>query len=110
MARRPGARRAQRTTHNAGIKRDELHRSTPTPKALTFHERRTMGLPWVGCAGCRQGADTLNIQQRAGRSDYNRLARRLRLIVRRARGIVTRRDHDASEFGKWAGSNRPKGD
>jgi integrase len=60
------ARGLRRWLRKVEVKRDELHRSTPTRKALTFHDLRATGLTWMAV----RGDDPLKIQQRAGHTDF----------------------------------------
>ena len=50
----------------AEVGRAELHVSTPTRKAMTFHDLRATGLTWLAV----RGDDPLKIMQRAGHSDF----------------------------------------
>lgn len=81
------ARGLRRWLHHAGVKRAELHESTPTRKAMTFHDLRATGIRWMAIRGDAPQA----IQARAGhfrlrdnahlhprsRGDPHRLRRRL---------------------------------
>jgi integrase len=50
----------------AGIDRAELHKTTATRKAMTFHDLRATGLTWLAV----RGDDPLKIMQRAGHTDF----------------------------------------
>ncbi len=64
----------------SGVDRPELHATSTTSKALTFHDLRATGITWMAV----RGDDPLVIQQRAGHEDfattqgYVRLAETLR--------------------------------
>jgi integrase len=51
----------------AGVKRAELHQSTRTRKAMTWHDLRATGLTWLAI----RGDDPLKIKQRAGHSAFS---------------------------------------
>jgi integrase len=51
----------------ADVDRAELHASTPTRKAMTFHDLRATGLTWLAI----RGDDPLKIMQRAGHADFS---------------------------------------
>lgn len=50
----------------AGVARAELHETTATRKAITFHDLRSTGITWLAI----RGDDPLKIMQRAGHSDF----------------------------------------
>jgi integrase len=60
------ARGLRRWLWHANVKRAELHVSTPTRKAMTFHDLRATGITWMAI----RGDDPLRIQQRAGHEDF----------------------------------------
>jgi integrase len=60
------ARGLRRWLAHANVKRAELHESTPTRKAMTFHDLRATGITWMAI----RGDDPLRIQQRAGHEDF----------------------------------------
>jgi integrase len=51
----------------AKLKRAELHSTTKTRKAMTFHDLRATGLTWLAV----RGDDPLKIMQRAGHADFS---------------------------------------
>jgi len=59
------ARGLRRWLRNAGITREELYETTPTSKAITFHDLRATGITWAAI----DGLDLLKIMQRAGHSE-----------------------------------------
>lgn len=61
------ARGLRRWLAHAGVKRTELHVTTPTRKAMTFHDLRATGITWMAI----RGDDALRIQQRAGHEDFS---------------------------------------
>jgi integrase len=50
----------------AGVRRPELHASSPTRKQLTWHDLRATGLTWMAV----RGDDPLKIKQRAGHASF----------------------------------------
>jgi integrase len=61
------AERLRRFLKKAGVDRPELHESTSTRKALTWHDLRATGLTWMAV----RGDDPLKIKQRAGHSTFS---------------------------------------
>lgn len=59
------ARGLRRWLRNAGVAREELHETTPTSKAITFHDLRATGITWAAI----EGLDLLKIMQRAGHTE-----------------------------------------
>jgi integrase len=51
----------------ARVTRAELHKSTPTRKAMTWHDLRATGLTWLAI----RGDEPLKIKQRAGHSAFS---------------------------------------
>ncbi|GMV14716.1 MAG: hypothetical protein AMXMBFR56_29400 [Polyangiaceae bacterium] len=60
------ARGLRRWLAKAGVTRAELHASSRTRKAITFHDLRATGLTWLAV----RGDDPLKIMQRAGHTDF----------------------------------------
>jgi len=60
------ARGFRRWLKAAKVERSELHTSSRTQKAITFHDLRATGLTWLAV----RGDDALKIMQRAGHSDF----------------------------------------
>jgi integrase len=60
------ARGFRRWLAKAGVNRAELHTSSRTRKAMTFHDLRATGLTWLAV----RGDDPLKIMQRAGHVDF----------------------------------------
>lgn len=60
------ARGLRRWLFKAHVRREELHTSAPTRKALTFHDLRATGLTWLAV----RGEEPLRIKQRAGHRDF----------------------------------------
>lgn len=56
----------RRCLRRAGVNRAELHESTPTRKAMTWHDLRSTGITWMAV----RGDEPLKIQQRAGHTDF----------------------------------------
>jgi integrase len=60
------ARGLRRWLHHANVRRAELHTSTPTRKAMTWHDLRATGATWMAV----RGDDPLKIMQRCGHEDF----------------------------------------
>jgi integrase len=60
------ARGLRRHLKRAGVARPELHQSTPTRRAIRFHDCRSTGITWHAIAGL----DALKIMARSGHEDY----------------------------------------
>jgi integrase len=61
------ARNLRRWLWKAGVRRPELHQSTPTRKHLTWHDLRATGASWMAV----RGDDPLKIKQRCGHKTFS---------------------------------------
>jgi integrase len=68
------ARGLRRWLKRAGVTRPELHTTTPTTKAMTWHDLRATGLTWMAV----RGDDPLKIMSRAGHERFETTQRYVR--------------------------------
>jgi len=80
------ARGLRRWLKRAGVDRPELHTTTATTKAITWHDLRATGITWMAIRGDAPQA----IMQRAGHADYATTNRYVRdaLAIREGFGRV----------------------
>lgn len=60
------ARKLRRYLRVANVNRPELHKGSPTRKAMTWHDLRATGITWMAI----RGDDPLHIQHRAGHTTF----------------------------------------
>jgi integrase len=60
------ARNLRRWLWKAGVRREELHRGSPTRKPMTWHDLRATGATWMAV----RGDDPLKIKQRCGHTTF----------------------------------------
>ena len=70
------ARRLRRWLIRTGADRRELHTTTKTTKAITWHDLQATGLTWMAV----RGDEPLEIVQRAGHERYETIQRHVREV------------------------------
>src|SRR5260221_12286518 len=68
------ARKLRAQMRIAGIEREELYRTTPTRKQMTWHDLRATGVAWA----TMRGDDVAKIMQRPGHKDFEVMRRYMR--------------------------------